>query len=272
VTENSIDPGQVDRATAAGIYDAVLGGSHNTEADRAAAAQLLRLEPELREMAWANRGFLQRAAGWMARQGVRRFVDVGAGLPTMSNTHDIVQAVDPRSRVIYVDNDPVAVAKGRELLGEVDNVAYLQHDLADDDLLKDPALVDLVSAGEPVGLLLVGVLYFVADAAEPVARVRRLVDTLPSGSYVALSHIISDHQNENVVRAGTEVYRSRSTANLHVRTRDEVAAFLQGLEIVPPYDGATPVLTYIGLWGAEDPTEADDDASRWFVAAVARKP
>jgi S-adenosyl methyltransferase len=260
------------RATAAGIYDAVLGGTHNTEADRAVAAQLLNLEPELRQMAWANRGFLQRAAAWMARQGVRAFIDIGAGLPTMSNTHDVVHAVDPGSQIIYVDNDANAVAQGRELLTGVRNVEYIQHDLTSDDLLADPTLAALIGAGKPVGLLLVGMLYFVSDQDDALGKVRRLVEALPSGSYVALSHVISDWQSEDVILDGTEVYRTRSTTQLYVRSKAEVAMFLDGLEIVPPYEGAEPALNYVGFWGAEDPVMAHDDASRWFVAAVARRP
>lgn len=260
------------KATAAGIYDAVLGGVTNTEADRAAAAQLVELEPQVQEMAWANRGFLQRSAAWLARQGVRRFLDIGAGLPTMRNTHDVVQEIDPSARVVYVDNDPMVVAQGKELVGQAPNVSYLQHDLTGDGLLDDPVVAELLDTEEPVGLLLVGLLYFVPDAADPVGTVQRLVAACPPGSYLALSHIISDAHREELIEAGAEVYRSRSTAQLNVRTKEQVRGFLSGLEIVPPFPGAEPALNYIGLWGAEDAAVADDDASRWFVAAVARRP
>lgn len=271
MTTTGVDPGGA-KATAAGIYDAILGGTENTEADQAVVTRLLELEPQLREASWANRGFLQRAAGWMARQGVRRFVDIGAGLPTMANTHDIVHAIDAGSQVIYIDNDPAAVARGRELLAGVDNASYIQQDLISDDLLEDPQLAAVLGAGEPVGLLLVAVLHLIADEADPVGRVRRLVEAIPAGSYLAISHAISDRQPAETIRTGTQVYRTQSTANLVLRTKDEVAKFLHGLEIVPPYPGAEPTLAYIGLWGAEDPTAADDDPSRWQVAAVAQKP
>lgn len=268
---NSTDPGGAAKASAAGIYDAVLGGMNHTDADRAVMERLLELEPQLREASWSNRGFLQRTAAWMAKQGVRRFVDVGAGLPTMSNTHDVVHAIAPQARIVYVDNDPVAVEKGRELLAGVKNVTYIQRDLTDDDLLDEPALAELFGSGEPVGLLLVGLLYFVPDEADPVGLVRRMVDALPSGSYMALSHAISDQNDEDAIRTGTEVYKSQSTAQLVLRTAEEIAGFFQGLEIVPPYDGAEPALTYVGLWGAEDPVAADDDPSRWYIAAVGRR-
>jgi O-methyltransferase involved in polyketide biosynthesis len=266
-------------ATAAGMYDHYLGGTNHSAADAAAAEQVLAAAlpglPNASTSAWANRGFLQRAAGWLARQGINQFIDVGAGLPTQNNTHDVVRAVDPHARVAYVDNEPAAVSLGRQLLAGDDNAVYVQADLRDpDSILRQPDIRGLIDFERPVGLIVVGVLYFVPDEAEPHAAVARLVDALPSGSYLAICHATLDGWGEGMLASAgksDEVY-ARTRSSVHYRDRAAVQRFFTGLEIVPPYPGGPAEVAHVGLWGAEDPGEADDDVGRMFYAAVARKP
>lgn len=260
--------GEIATPSAARIYDAVLGGTFNYEIDRAAANRLIEIEPDVPLMAWANRGFLQRVAGWLPDAGINQVVDIGAGLPTVQNTHQIV---GPDCRVAYVDHDPEVVRLGREMLVDTPNAVYVQGDVATPEFLDDPMVRSTIDLSRPVALLIVGVLYFVGDEAKPHDAVRRLLDAVPSGSYLALSHLISDRQSPQKIERASKVYESVKQ-QLHLRAIADVTRFFESLEIVPPYPGAEPKLDYIGSWGAENPAEADDDASRWFIAGVGRKP
>ncbi|HEY6737578.1 MAG TPA: SAM-dependent methyltransferase [Actinopolymorphaceae bacterium] len=271
-TPPGVDPTQ---ASPARMYDYILGGIHNFPADRALAEQLRQTIPDLVDLAWANRGFHQRAVAWLAREaGIRQFVDVGSGLPTQNNTHEIAQSVDPVSRVVYVDIDPMVIAHATELLSEQGNTAVVLGDIRDPDgVLAHPELRALIDLDQPVGLLMTALLHFVPDEADPHGKVAALVDALAPGSYLALSHGTNDmYHRPDVVRRTEEVYRSRSSARIGGRTRAEVERFFAGLEFVPPYDGAEPGLSYAGLWGAEDPEVADDDPSRYVYCGVAWKP
>lgn len=266
------DTSTAGQPTPAGIYDFLLGGDANTPADRAAALRLKETMPEVVDAAWANRGFLQRVVTWMAKAGVRQFLDIGAGLPTQRNTHEVVASVTPDGRVVYVDIDPVVVARGHELLAGTTGVAVIESDLRQvDEILGHPDTRRLIDFGQPVGLLLLSVMQFVADDEDPWKLVERYLAALPSGSYLALSVGTADRQAEQIVRKTRDVYRN--TANpTQARTLAQAERFFEGLEIVPPYAGAPPALTYIGLWGAEDVEVADDDGSRWFYVGLGRKP
>lgn len=251
------------------MYDYYLGGTLNYPIDRAAADRIIELEPMAKETAWANRGFLQRAASWIARQGVDQFLDLGAGLPTMNNTHDVVHEVNPDARVVYVDSDPEVCAHARQLIANVDHVYYVNGDLRGiEDVLSDPVVTRHIDFERPVGLVLAGLLYFVAD---PFDSVRTLVDRISPGSYLALSHLTDDHRDPDYIAEGVKVYQ-QATENIFPRPRADVERFFEGLEFVPPYKGAEAGLSYVGVWGAEDPAEADDDTSRWLYAGVAVKP
>jgi hypothetical protein len=264
------DAGASDRPSAAGIYDYLLGGSANGPADRAAAERIRRVLPEVADVAWANRGFLQRAVCRLAgERGIRQFLDLGAGLPAQRHTHELA---GPGSRVVYVDNDPLVVDRGARLLATVDTVAVVGADLRDPAAVLDhPETRRLIDFDRPVGLLLVAVLQFVADAEDPWSLVRRYVDRLAPGSYLVLSAPTGDRQAPRIVDAIAEVYASTPTPAV-MRSRDDVARFFAELEVIPPYPGAEPAVAHVGAWGAEDPAAADDDASRWLYAAVGRKP
>jgi hypothetical protein len=268
------DSAPVQRPTAAGMYDYYLGGTENTPADRAAAEQVVRVIPPIIDSAWANRGFLQRVVRRMATEwGLRQFLDIGAGLPTQRNTHDVVAEVIPDGRVVYVDNDPVVVARGNEILAGAPHTAMIEGDIREPDaVLGHPQTRRLLDFTAPVGLLMVAVMHFVPDEDDPYGLVKRYLDAFPPGSYLALSHGSTDHQmSEELKRAVLDIY-ARTPTPLADRTRREIEGFFRGLAIVPPYPGAEPGVTFVGLWEAEDPEEADTEGSRWFYAAVARKP
>jgi SAM-dependent methyltransferase len=269
VAPPGVDP---DVPSPARLYDYYLGGTHNYQADRDAAERVRALVPELSEIAWANRGFHRRAAMWIARQGIGQFIDIGAGLPTVGNTHEVVQEVNPAARVAYVDNDPVVLAHAVELLAGNPNATLIEADLRDpDSLLDNDELRALIDFTAPVGLLMTFVIHFVPDSQDPWGLVRRYIDALAPGSYLALSHGTADHKPTAAVQTGLELY-AKSTQNLHLRSKADVRRFFEGLELVPPYPGADPAVVHVGVWGAEEPMGVETDGSSWSYGAVARLP
>jgi hypothetical protein len=257
----------------AGMYDYYLGGTANSAADRMAVERIRSLIPEIVDAAWANRGFLQRAVARMAGEwGVRQFIDIGAGLPTQRNTHEVVGEFTPDGRVVYVDKDPRVIERGRTLLQGATNTAVIQADLRDPTaILTHPETKRLIDFTEPVGILMVAVTQFVPDEDDPWALIGRYRDALASGSYLALSAPTGDHQAERIIVGVAEIYRTTPTPGTP-RTRAQVERFFDGFEIVPPFAGAPAAVNFVGLWGAEDPEAADDDGSRWFYSAVGRRP
>ena len=262
----------VTRPSPARIYDYMLRGSHHFEADAAAAERILTVVPEIKDCAWSNRGFHQRAAAWIARQGVRQFIDIGSGLPTVGNTHEVVRKVHPDARVVYVDNDPMVERHSQGILDESGQVSVLCADLRDpESILGHPAVRELIDPAEPTGLLMTAVLMFVADSDDPWSLVARYVAEMRPGSYMSLSHLTDDAKPPLAVDGFRRVF-DQATEQMHFRSKAQVARFFDGLELIPPYEGAAPAITYSGLWGAEDVQMADSDGSRWLYCAVARKP
>ena len=254
------------------IYDYLLGGDNNFPADRAAAGQIMQAVPEIKDTAWSNRGFHQRAATWIARRGIRQFIDIGSGLPTVGNSHEVVQQVQPDARVVYVDNDPLVELHSQALLAADGTISVILGDLRDPDgILGNPELRRLIDFSEPVGLLMTGVLMFVADGSDPYGLVARYVSEVAPGSYLSLSHLSADHKSDRAA-AGFRAVFDTASEQLYFRSKDEVARFFTGLELVPPYEGSGPELCYTGVWGAEDPAAADTDGSRWLWCGVARRP
>jgi S-adenosyl methyltransferase len=269
-----VPPG-VDPATPspARLYDYYLGGANNYPADRALAERLRKLIPEMKDAAWANRGFHQRATRWLAaEQGIRQFIDIGSGLPTQGNTHEVVQPVAPDARVVYVDNDPMVKAHAEALLALVPNTAIVMADLRDPDgVLANPAVGELIDSHEPLALLMTAVLHFVADGSNPQRLVRRYVDAVVPGSYLVIAHGTSDNKPPRATGAMVDEYR-QATEQVHLRRRIDVERFFKGMELVPPYPGAGPRVVFAGEWGAEDPELADSEGSRWSYCGVARCP
>jgi hypothetical protein len=272
VPEPPVPPGvNPSKPSPARLYDYYLGGHNNFEVDRKAAEALRLSLPALSDAAWANRGFHQRAATWLATEaGLRQFIDIGSGLPTVGNTHQVIQRIDPAARVVYADIDPMVAAQSAPLLAGAPNATLITADLRDPGaLLGHPAVRSMIDFAEPTGLLMTAVLHFVADAAGPWGLLERYVAALAPGSYLALSHATPDGLPPLAVHAMEETY-ANATEQLILRPRAEVERFFAGLEMVPPYPGATDGLTFVGQWGAVDPASADSDGSRVLYCGVAR--
>ncbi|HWG63418.1 MAG TPA: SAM-dependent methyltransferase [Streptosporangiaceae bacterium] len=265
-----VDPA---RPAPARIYDYLLRGENNFQSDRDAADRIMKVVPEIKDCAWANRGFHQRAARWIAERGIRQFIDIGSGLPTVGNTHEVVQAVDPRCRVVYADNDPMVPDHADVLLHGTSDVVFVSADLRQPSTVLDaPAVRDVIDFTEPAALLMTAVMHFVADEFDPARLVKRYMEALAPGSYLALSHLTDDQKPPRSVAEFCHVF-DNATEQMHFRTRTDVERMFEGLELVPPYDWETQGrIAYAGDWGAVDPAMADSDGSRWLYCAVARRP
>ncbi|MEU8346238.1 SAM-dependent methyltransferase [Actinomadura meyerae] len=260
-----IDPGT---ASPARIYDYYLGGKDNYEVDRAAADAIMKTVPEAPAAARANRDFLGRAVRYLAaRAGIRQFIDVGAGLPTQGNVHEIVHGIAPDGHVVYVDNDPVVLIHGRALLEGSPSVAVVPGDLRrPEEFMADPRLTELIDFTEPVGLLLVAVLHFIPDDDDPAGLVARLVERLPSGSLVVVSHGYEGGMDPGDVEHALGVRRT-TAAPICSRGPGEVAALLPGLDVLDPG------IVWIPEWDLpHPPAPGADPRMSHFVGGVARKP
>jgi hypothetical protein len=256
------------------LYDYYLNGRYHFQVDRDAAERIRAKIPEVHYMAHANRGFLQRAAGFMARAGLRQFIDIGAGLPTQWNSHEVVHTVDPDAVVVYVDNDPGVLAESTAMLaarGEK-NAIYVAGDIREPASILDSAEVRaLIDFTQPVAYIHAAVWHFVPPEADPHGLMRQYIGAVPSGSYVALSHVTADGQQPEKVQNFLDVYAS-SNANLAFRTIPEIKQLFDGLDFEPPYEGARSGLSFCDLWGSKNPDGVRTEPSHtWLAAGVARK-
>jgi SAM-dependent methyltransferase len=225
---------RLDRPSASRIYDYLLGGSHNVKVDRDLAEQLLRLAPEAAEAAHANRAFLRRAVRMLVDAGIRQFLDVGSGIPTRGNVHEVAQRYAPDSRVVYVDIDPVAVAQGNQILaGNPSCVAIAGDVRRPADILQHPRVGELLDLRQPVGVLLVAVLHFIPDTDDPGAAVAYLRDTVVSGSHLVISHAGWPAATTAEVIRARQTYDQTPTS-LILRHPDEIAGYLADWPIVAP--------------------------------------
>lgn len=270
LVESKPAPAGVDTATAnvARIWDFYLGGKNNFPVDRAAARQTLAALPELRAAAREHRAFLSRAVNHLAASGIRQFVDIGCGLPTWCNTHEIARRVAPEARVIYVDYDSLVCAHARALLAIPDRVAVVQADVRRPvDVLSDPLLRDLIDFEEPVGVLMLAVMHFLTDADGPVEVIRQFRDVMAPGSHLALTHATGDalgHRNDDLATA-LEVY-GHSSAPLVLRRREEVLGLLEGLSLVEPG------LVWLSQWRPNHAGSVAYPECSLTYAALARRP
>ncbi|MFJ4850208.1 MULTISPECIES: SAM-dependent methyltransferase [unclassified Streptomyces] len=236
----------VETPNAARVYDYYLGGSHNFAADRDMAREALALWPDLPEIMRANRAFLRRSVSYVAAQGVSRFIDIGSGIPTYGAVHEVARPVRPDTRVVYVDDDPIAVAHSRLMLKDDPRCAMVAADMTDPvDLLSRPEIEDLLRPGEPVAVLLVAVLHFVPDSAAPAKIVATLREAMPPGSYLVLSHASQESRPEKA--APLEALYARTATPLTMRTRQQVATFFEGFEMVEPG------IVWLNEWHPDDP-------------------
>ncbi|MGH3320378.1 MAG: SAM-dependent methyltransferase [Streptosporangiaceae bacterium] len=228
-------PGEIEleRPSIARVYDSWLGGSHNFAVDREMADEAVRAWPGLLEVMRANRAFLGRAVRFLVGEGVRQFLDLGSGIPTVGNVHEVAQEVAPEARVVYVDLDPVAVAHSQAILARNERATVVQADLGDPErVLADPEARRLLDLGEPVGLLMVAVLHFLSDRDDPWRVVARYRDAVLSGSYVAITHGGYEGRDEPAARVSA-LYRQSAHA-LSLRSRERIEALFDGFELVEP--------------------------------------
>lgn len=217
------------------IYDFLLHGKDNYAADREAARKLLEAVPGAAVAARDNRAFLSRAVRFLAGEaGIRQFIDIGAGLPTRGNVHEIAHNVDPACRVVYADNDPVVTAHARALLASSPHVAAISADLRDPGhLLTHPAAEELIDFSRPVAVLMVAVLHFLPDSDDPWEIVRTCKSAMAPGSYLVLSHVTGDGSPAEAIRQAAEIYEHASAPGI-ARSRDQITRFFHGLDLIPP--------------------------------------
>ncbi len=231
------------------IYDYLLGGKDNFAADREAAKQLIEAIPDVAAIARDNRSFLGRVVRYLATHGgIRQFLDLGGGLPTQANVHELAQRVAPGARVVYVDNDPVVASHGRALLASGGQVGMVFGDLRDPaGILRHPDVLAVLDLAQPVAVLCTSTLHFIADEAQPHAIIAEYRDRMAPGSYLAISHGTLEEDPGGEGGKAETVYR-RASSQLHVRPLPEVRRFFDGFELVEPG------LTWIAEWRPEPGT------------------
>jgi hypothetical protein len=247
------------------IYDYWLDGKDNFAVDREAAEQAIAAYPAILRGVRAQRAFLARAVRYLAEEvGIRQFLDIGTGIPTANNTHEVAQAAARDARVVYVDNDPMVLAHARALLTGVpeDSTAYLDADLREPDMILAGA-AELLDFRRPVAVLLIGILQLIPDAADPHAIVARLVEAVPSGSWLAVYHPASDIDQDRVAEAVRRV-NARTAGTTTLRTHAEIARFFDGLQLLEPG------LVQVQRWqpGSAAPDDGEQIAA---YAGLARK-
>ena len=267
------EPGQVppgvdtQRANVARVYDYLLGGSHNFLADQDLGRAMAAVEPNVRAIARANRDFLGRAVRFLAAAGIGQFLDIGSGIPTQGNVHEVAQQAAPGARVVYADIDPVAIAHSKAILAGDENTAIIDADLREPEkILAHHATRSLIDFSQPVGLLLASVVQFVSDTEHPWRIVATLRDALAPGSYLVLCHV-TDHGKPAVMQAAEKVYNRSVATQIHVRSRAEIMRFFDGFDLVDP--GLVP----IPLWRPDSPADVPSDPSQFWggLVGVARK-
>lgn len=249
------------------MYDYYLDGKDNFAVDRDACAQLDAVAPSTRALSVNNRRFLQRAVRHLATEhGIRQFLDHGSGLPTQDNVHQIAQRIDPASRVVYVDYDPIVLAHGRALLAETDRTVVIGADMRDTDgILDHPDAARLLDLSRPAAALYLSVLHCIPDGDDPRGLMHRMIDRMAPGSYVVVSHLVSD---DAALRTQmTEFMLAATGGNWgRVRTVEEVAPWFEGLELLEPG------LVEASRWRPEAGDEAQPSMEWIEFAGVARKP
>ncbi|MET8247647.1 SAM-dependent methyltransferase [Streptomyces sp. NPDC005202] len=258
-----VDPG---KASVARMYDAMLGGEHNFAIDREAVAAFTAIDPQVRTLARANRAFLGRAVRFLVEAGVRQFIDLGSGIPTQGNVHEVAQSASPGARVVYVDNDPVAVAHSEALLAGNPDAAIVAADIRRPaDVLSSPQVRGLIDFEQPVAVLMITILHFVAPEEDPAGIVAAFRDAVPAGSWLALTHA-TDQERPDTAAAVGQLYRTRATSPVTPRSYHEINSLFDGFDLVDPG------LVHVPLWRPDPEDETPEDPSQyWVYAGVGRK-
>lgn len=251
------------KPSVARLYDYLLGGKDNFAVDRAAAEQVVAAIPNAREAAQENRAFMRRAVRYMAAQGIRQFIDIGSGLPTVGNTHEIAQEVAPDARVVYIDNDPVVLTHGGAILATDPRTTVVTADMhSPAEVLANPQTTELIDFAEPVGVLLIAMVHFLTLEERP--RVMgQMHDALASGSHIAITHITGDGKPAESVEEVEAVYAATRWP-AYFRTREEIRGFFDGYELVDPG------LVLLHDW-RPDPKDPGPAPTGWLYGGVGRK-
>jgi SAM-dependent methyltransferase len=262
----------ITRPSIARVYDFMLGGKDNFAIDRMAAERALAVTPDGPEAGRASRAFLRRVVRHLAAEaGIRQFLDVGSGLPTQGNVHEIAHQVDPSIHVVYVDNDPMALAHGRALLADETTTTVIEADVRrPDDILKHPVTNEYIDFTRPVGLLLLSILHHLHDDEDPAGVAARMRDALPSGSYLAIAHFRDPGAAHPEVSAkAKEVERifNQTLGTGRWRTQEEILGYFGDFELLEP--GLVPMAEWRP--DSDEPPE-QTDTYHTFVGGVARKP
>ena len=248
-------------------YNYWLGGKDNFEADRRSAEQIEAATPTIRVATAENRRFLQRAVRFLTEQGIRQFLDIGTGIPTQNNTHDVAQAIAPDARIVYVDNDPIVLTHARALLTSTPQgrTAYLDADLREPGkILTHPDLRNTLDLTEPVALMLVAILHFIRDDEDPKGIITTLAGALPAGSYLVASHVTYEYMPPEQL---TEMEAANRDGRFRARSAEQLAELLHGLQLV------APGIVSVAQWRAQDEPQPRPSAEDVFCnAAVARIP
>jgi hypothetical protein len=269
-TQSLLDQIDTARPSVARMYDYYLGGRDNYVVDREAADQMMVAVPESKEMVRANRAFLVRAVHHLAAEmGIRQFLDIGSGLPTQQNVHEVAQAVSPDSRVVYVDHDPHAVVHGRALLATGENTDFIHGDLLrPEKILEDPRVGRLIDFDEPVAILIVAILHFVSDEDGPMDILERLRQAMAPGSHLAISHVLDDPRPHAIGK----ILTASGAPPWHPRSHEDVVRFFDGFDLVEPG------VVLLPHWRPPTPaavplhrTPGSAEELRWQVAGIARR-
>jgi len=242
------------------MYDYFLGGGHNFAIDREAAEQLFKLFPDLPLVSRANRAVLRRAVQFLVDQGINQFLDIGSGIPTAGNVHEVAQRANPDARVVYVDVEPVAVAHSQAILQGVPNTVAIKGDARrPEEVIDHPQVQQQLDWNQPMGVLLLALLHFVPDDAEATHIVRALREAMSSGSYLVITHATTEQIDEGGRQKVEQLYR-KATSPFHFRTRDQIAQFFEGFTLV------RPGLVRPWQW---HPEPTDTIHTKWLYAGVA---
>ena len=245
----------IERPSVARMYDYYLGGSHNFAVDRSTAQAMIAVVPDAPLMAQANRAFLRRAVQFLVDAGIRQFLDIGSGIPTVGNVHEIAQCAAPESRVVYVDSDPVAVAHSHEILAGNDLTVVLQEDLRRPErILEHPEVRKLLDFEQPVAVMTVAVTHFIPDSDDPTGLLRTIRDALAAGSYLVLSQASDEGRSDLERQEAAKVYQ-RTDSPLSPRSRRQLTEFFDGFDLVEPG------IVWVPQW-RPDSTDGLDDAER----------
>jgi hypothetical protein len=276
-TEDIAPPPGVDptKPSIARVYDFMLGGKDNFAIDRHVGAMELQITPDGPAAGRANRRFLGRIVRFLTGEaGITQFLDLGSGLPTLGNVHEIATSVNPEARVVYVDNDPMVLAHGRALLATAPTATVIQADIREPDkILEHPDVLRLLDFEQPVGLLLLAILHHINDDEDPAGIAARLIDALPSGSYVAISHFhdpAEKHPEASRKALAVEKIFNEKLGTGRWRSEAEILSYLPGLEVLEP--GLVPVADWRAEPGEQLNPEEQSDTYYTFVGALARKP